>query len=112
MNTKQNEEKLMATFKEFDKDHDGSLTYEELKEGFIEYLGEKIFFEDELKNIMLAVDFSGNGRIEYSEFVAACSDIKLMMTDKNLKQAFDLFDLDQNGKITPRELKHVLQNDD
>jgi Ca2+-binding EF-hand superfamily protein len=31
-----------------------------------------------------------------------------MMTEKNLKQAFDLFDLDQNGYITPRELKHIL----
>ena len=30
------------------------------------------------------------------------------MTEKNLKQAFDLFDLDQNGFITPRELKHIL----
>lgn len=34
------------------------------------------------------------------------------MTDKNLKYAFDLFDLDNNGEITPRELKHVLNNDD
>lgn len=35
-----------------------------------------------------------------------------MMTEKNLKEAFILFDLDQNGQITPRELKHVLSNKD
>ena len=34
------------------------------------------------------------------------------MTDKNLRNAFDLFDLDNNGEITPRELKHVLQNEE
>lgn len=34
------------------------------------------------------------------------------MTEKNLKQAFDLFDLDANGYITPRELKHILGNKD
>jgi Ca2+-binding EF-hand superfamily protein len=33
-----------------------------------------------------------------------------MMTDKNLMQAFNLFDLDANGQITPRELKHILSN--
>jgi Ca2+-binding EF-hand superfamily protein len=38
-----------------------------------------------------------NGLIEYSEFISACSNLNLMMTEKNLKHAFDLFDLDQNG---------------
>lgn len=40
MNTKQSEEKLLKTFKDLDKNHDGTLTIDELKEGFIEYLGE------------------------------------------------------------------------
>ena len=35
-----------------------------------------------------------------------------MLTDKNLKMAFDLFDLDKNGQITPRELQHLLGNKD
>ena len=33
-----------------------------------------------------------------------------MLTEKHLQEAFNLFDLDQNGEITPRELKHVLSN--
>ena len=40
MNSRQNEERLLATFKEFDKNNDGILTIEELREGFKEYLGE------------------------------------------------------------------------
>ena len=111
MNTKQNEQKLFEIFKEFDKNHDGTLTLDELKEGFIEYLGERMFFEQDLYKIIKNVDLNQNGIIEYSEFVAATSNLKLMMTDKNLKYAFDLFDLDNNGEITPRELKHVLNND-
>jgi Ca2+-binding EF-hand superfamily protein len=47
-NTKQNEEKLMKTFKELDKNNDGTLTIDELKEGFFEYMGDKILFEGEL----------------------------------------------------------------
>jgi Ca2+-binding EF-hand superfamily protein len=40
MSSKQNEEKLMETFKMFDKNHDGILSIEELREGFKEFLGE------------------------------------------------------------------------
>lgn len=50
--------------------------------------------------------------IEYSEFVSATCNLNNLLTEKNLKQAFDLFDLDMNGEITPRELKHILGNKD
>ena len=71
-------------------------------------MGDQILFEDELQSIIKNVDFNQNGLIEYSEFVSAASNLKHLLTEKNLKQAFDLFDLDQNGEITPRELKHIL----
>lgn len=48
MMSKQNEEKLMATFKQFDKNNDGILTIDELREGFKEFMGEQIMFEEEL----------------------------------------------------------------
>lgn len=44
--------------------------------------------------------------------MAAASNFYQMLTEKHLRQAFDLFDLDSNGQITPRELKHVLGNKD
>jgi len=64
--------------------------------------------DSEFEEIIKRIDFNQNGVIEYSEFIAAASNMKQMMTEINLKQAFDLFDLDQNGQITPREMKHVL----
>lgn len=97
MNTKANEEKLLETFKVFDKNSDGILSIEELREGFKEYLGENMLFEEELQNIIRNIDFNQNGQIEYSEFIVAASNINNMMTELNLKQAFDLFDLDANG---------------
>ena len=39
MNTRVNEEKLMETFKEFDKNNDGTLSMDELREGFKEFMG-------------------------------------------------------------------------
>jgi calcium-dependent protein kinase len=75
----------MKTFKELDKNNDGTLTIDELKEGFFEYMGDKILFEGELLKIINNVDMNKNGIIEYSEFISACSNLNLMMTEKNLK---------------------------
>lgn len=97
MNTKTNEDKLLAIFKQFDQDHDGILTADEIKEGFKEFLGDQMLFEGELDKIMEKVDLNRNGQIEYSEFVAAASNFYQMLTEKHLKQAFSLFDLDGNG---------------
>lgn len=74
MNTKTNEDKLLAIFKQFDQDHDGILTANEIKEGFKEFLGDQLLFEGELDKIMEKVDLNRNGQIEYSEFVAAASN--------------------------------------
>jgi calcium-dependent protein kinase len=54
-------------------------------------------FEDELERIIKNVDLNQNGQIEYSEFVSAASNLNNLLTENNLKQAFDLFDLDANG---------------
>lgn len=87
------------------------LTLEELREGFEEYLGEQILFEDELQKIIKNIDLNQNGLIEISEFIAVTANMNKLMTEKNLRQAFDLFDIDANGEITPREIKHILDND-
>jgi calcium-dependent protein kinase len=110
MNTKKDEDRLLAIFKQFDSDADGILTMEEIREGFKEFLGDQMLFEGELQQIMDQIDLNRNGLIEYSEFVAAASNFYQMLTEKHLRQAFDLFDLDLNGQITPRELKHILGN--
>ena len=56
-----------------------------------------MMFEGELERIIEKVDLNKNGLIEYSEFVVATSNFYQMLTEKNLKQAFDLFDMDANG---------------
>jgi Ca2+-binding EF-hand superfamily protein len=58
MNTTKNDAKLVSIFKQFDKNNDGILTIDELREGFREFMGEQILFEDELKKIIDRVDFN------------------------------------------------------
>jgi len=81
---------------------------DELRDGFREYMGEKMMFDADIEDIIKKVDFNNNGIIEYSEFITACTNISTMMSEKYLQEAFNLFDMDQNGQITPRELQHIL----
>lgn len=87
------------------------LTVDELREGFQVYLGDQILFEEELLKIVKNIDLNGNGQIEISEFITVCANMNKLMTEKNLREAFDLFDIDANGEITPREIKHILDNE-
>lgn len=57
---------------------------------------------------MAAVDVDNSGYIDYNEFVRVTIDNSKMESEKNLQASFDVFDKDQNGKISAAELKEVL----
>lgn len=44
-----------------------------------------MIFEEDLQRIIKRVDLNQNGKIEYSEFVSAASDLNNVLTEKNLK---------------------------
>jgi calcium-dependent protein kinase len=54
------------------------------------------------------LDFNNNGTIDYSEFLIANIDLKKLIQDDKLREAFDLFDIDNSGSITLDELKKIL----
>ena len=54
---------------------------------------------------------NGNGTIDYSEFLAANMQGIEQLTNDKLNAAFNLFDIDQNGRITIEEIKSLLGND-
>jgi Ca2+-binding EF-hand superfamily protein len=43
------------------------------------------------------VDIDQNGTIDYNEFVCACLKMKNENSQKLLKEAFEMFDKDNNG---------------
>jgi calcium-dependent protein kinase len=57
------------------------------------------------------VDLDKSGSIDYSEFVAATMKMKDLNIEKSLMQAFKIFDIDGNGKITFNEIKEIIGND-
>lgn len=67
--------------------------------------------EGELIDMINEVDADENGTIDFQEFLNLMS---LKMKDKNsaeqLKDAFKVFDKDQNGFISADELRRVMMN--
>ena len=56
---------------------------------------------------MKAADANGDGKIDYTEFVAAAMKKETMLTNKNIRSAFNLLDVDGNGSISKEELQQM-----
>ena len=62
-------------------------------------------------NLFKAVDADKNGRIDYTEFLAATLDKKNYLKKERLFEAFCMLDKDNNGTITKDELMRVLKSE-
>ncbi|GFP96832.1 calmodulin [Phtheirospermum japonicum] len=57
------------------------------------------------------VDADGNGTIDFPEFLNLMArKMKDIDSEEELKEAFRVFDKDQNGFISAAELRHVMTN--
>ncbi|KAG8049192.1 hypothetical protein GUJ93_ZPchr0009g659 [Zizania palustris] len=97
-------------FSFFDKDGDGCITLEEL-DTVVRSLGQTPTAE-ELEEMIRDVDADGNGSIEFGEFLAlmARKAARGYGDDdgEELREAFKVFDKDQDGLISAAELRHVM----
>ena len=74
-----------------DKNGDGSLTYEELKNG-LQDIPEINLTEVEIMDAMQIIDSNQNGLIDYTEFIAACLQSYNYLQENHLRSAFAYFD--------------------
>mmetsp|Transcript_13716 Transcript_13716/g.34765 ORF Transcript_13716/g.34765 Transcript_13716/m.34765 type:complete len:504 (-) Transcript_13716:120-1631(-) len=98
-------EKLKATFREFDKDHNGYITRDELAE-VLRKLGS--IDPGDIDDLLAEADTNKNGVIEIDEFVewlsGGSSDGNLMIEyGEALRPMFDAIDQDHSGVITQKE---------
>ena len=98
---------LAKVFKAFDKNGDGKLSMQEVKEGYLEHYG-KVMSDEEVETMFNAVDTDRSGFIDYSEFVVAAMNENQLTTNEKLQAAFKMFDKDGSGIISPEEIKEVL----
>ncbi|GAB2294649.1 hypothetical protein Dimus_028845 [Dionaea muscipula] len=100
---------LQEAFGLFNKNGDGYITIEELA-GMIRSL-DPYPKPEELEDMIVEVDAYGDGTVKFTEFLTFMAR-KNQETDaeEELREAFQVFDKDQNGYISPNELKHVMVN--
>jgi calcium-dependent protein kinase len=98
---------LERIFTSMDKDHTGTLTHDEFRNG----LHKTSIPDVEIEKMFSAVDQDHTGHIKYAEFLAACVTKKVMMNKRNLISAFNALDIDGDGTITKSELKQLLGPD-
>jgi calcium-dependent protein kinase len=88
---------LKEIFNQFDETNDGKLELKEIQKGLRKVFGDVKGSLKVFEDIMLSLDKNCNGLIDYTEFLTAASDKIGLLTEKNLKFAFNMIDKDGNG---------------
>ena len=102
-------EDYIAMFKQMDKSHDGFLSYDELKKELLRMTDDyNETTEDDWEEILAVMDSNNDGKIDFTEFVAAAYDRQKLLNKKNIKIAFDMFDVDGDGQISNEEFQKAL----
>ncbi|KAI5680213.1 hypothetical protein M9H77_01440 [Catharanthus roseus] len=106
-------EEQVAEFREafclIDKDSDGVITMEELA-AVIHSLNERPT-KEEVQEMINEVDGDGSGTIHFEDFLnIMATKMKENNVVEELKEAFKVFDRDQDGFISANELRNVMIN--
>ncbi|GJX74266.1 probable calcium-binding protein CML36 [Tanacetum coccineum] len=105
---------LIQAFRFIDTDNDGKITTQELETILNRIVrSEPLIQSDinsELKSMLTEIDSNGDGVITLEEFGAVSEAFGPAVGDGELKQVFEFFDKDGDGKITADELYEVFKS--
>mmetsp|Transcript_127018 Transcript_127018/g.270864 ORF Transcript_127018/g.270864 Transcript_127018/m.270864 type:complete len:510 (+) Transcript_127018:66-1595(+) len=103
-------QELTRVFQELDENQDGTLSLQEVTEGF-----KKTGSADmaaHMAEIFESVDTNHNDRVDYTEFIAATVEQSLYHKEELCWEAFRVFDTDCDGVISVEELGAALRMKD
>ena len=101
---------LINIFSTFDKNKDGQISYEELRLGLLQLKSNKIT-EQDIYFLYQILDVDKNGKIDYTEFLAATIQKYNYLRNERLFETFCMFDKDNSGQITKDEILKALNAD-
>ena len=84
------------------------ITIEELQQAFEKH-ATKSMSASKIRQIMKNVDYMGNGKINYTEFLAATVSVHEVLTEAKLLALFKHFDTDNSDYITPDNIREAFQ---
>ena len=102
---------LKKIFFAFDKNGDGKLSKEEFVKGLTNNnnnLNSILKSDGSIEGLLKNIDSDNNGYIGFEEFLMASINKEKILTETNLKLAFNVFDRDKSGGISQNELKYIL----
>lgn len=104
---------LAKAFKQIDRDGSGIIERNELIEAYRSVYG--AVNDRFVENIIEKIDTNGSGKIDFTEFLTACTSRKRLFHKKALVQAFEFFDKvtrqpmqDGTGYIDVKELRELM----
>ena len=71
-------------FLKFDANNDGFLTLEELRSGYAEIAQILNVDEPDVEEMLRGADLDGDGKVDYTEFIAAAFQKDLLLSGENL----------------------------
>jgi len=101
---------LTETFKKMDKNGDGSITMDEMKEALTNK--DIKISQEEVSKLIKMADINGDGVLSYEELKLTCVQRKLIAKEERIWAAFCKLDVDGDGKITTKEIQQVLGTED
>lgn len=99
-------ETLVEEFKKIDKDNSGQIEVSELKNA-IKQCNFTEISDEELDQIIGQLDYDGNGRVGYSEFISATIDLNRYLTPEKIDALFKQFDIDGDEIIQAENIKQA-----
>ena len=100
---------LRKIFAEMDKSGEGKLSIDELREGYNKLFSKKsLFSKDDFEKIIENFSQNNEDYIEYEDFLRATLSMDIILSENNLKMAFNLFDIEKTGLLTQDTLKKTL----
>ena len=98
--------KLKANFNNFDKDQDGLISYQELKELMKQTT--KSFIEADLQDFLNDTDINEKGEIDCKTYIDIITKINRKNdTDDEIIEVFKIFDKDNSGLISTKKIMDV-----
>ncbi|KAK8887576.1 hypothetical protein M9Y10_038626 [Tritrichomonas musculus] len=100
-------QEFRQAFDIMDRDHNGAITVDDLS-AVMRAIGQSPTL-NELQDMIREVDADGNETIDFTEFLALMSrQMRQSDIEAELREAFRVFDRDNDGFITPQELRTLL----
>ena len=96
-------ESLKELFVFYDKEGKGCININQ----FVFDLSSNPLFSGENLDFVQGMDLNNNGTLEYTEFLTGFCDKKLLITQERLLLVFQIFDKNQNSKISAADLQKV-----